>query len=228
MSLICPKKGGVCISTETKRMNCAAPDPERWIITNSSLFPFPLMQPFGVAKNVHIIGLNIVNSEVIYYTSSFLQGKMFLATLIDRLQPILFSIIFSCSLHFYTLYNIRRHGDMLFMKSSHPVEMSSVDDSSLSPPPATPSRSQTGSSPTPVSVVEDSVDVFLEKQDGRIYREKDDQLWEQTCSNVQLLVCFFLHCTFFQWQMSTWSDGQMFSLRPARGTMPWRFWVIIS
>ena len=40
------------------------------------------------------------------------------------------------------------------------------------------------------------------------------------------LSVFLSHCTFFQWHMSTWSDGQMLSLRPARGTMPWRFWVI--
>lgn len=78
------------------------------------------------------------------------------------------------------------------MQSSGTPRLNADDSTVASPPPAsashsrsftgrsptsaTQSRSYTGRSPTPVPVVEDSVDVFLEKQDGRIYRKRDDQL----------------------------------------------------
>lgn len=82
-----------------------------------------------------------------------------------------------------------RHGDMLFLfPSGSPSSSGDVMDttgphssSSLSSPSASASTSSSSSIPRSLSapqVQEDEIDQYLAKQDGKIYRNKDPQLWE--------------------------------------------------
>lgn len=81
-----------------------------------------------------------------------------------------------------------RHGDMLFLfPSGSPSSSGDVMDTtgpqsslSLSSPSASASSSLIPRSLSAPQVQEDEIDQYLAKQDGKIYRNKDPQLWETT------------------------------------------------
>ena len=65
-----------------------------------------------------------------------------------------------------------RHGDMLYLfPTKVEVDGLAQDESSSSS-----ISSSSSTQPAQASVVEDEVDQFLWKQDGKIYRKRDDQL----------------------------------------------------
>lgn len=97
-------------------------------------------------------------------------------------------ILEGCAKQFSHLRVFGRHGDMLFLfPSGAPSSSGDVMDttgphssSSLSSPSASTSSSFIPRSLSAPQVQEDEIDQYLAKQDGKIYRNKDPQLWETT------------------------------------------------
>ena len=73
-----------------------------------------------------------------------------------------------CSLHTKRKYCFLRHGDMVYLVESVPSDNGENTGSSIHVPSTSHSISN--------EAIEDPVDIFLSKQDGLIYREKDPQL----------------------------------------------------
>lgn len=117
-----------------------------------------------------------------------------------------------------------RHGDMLFLfpsgsSSSGEVMDTTTPHSSSSIASVSSSSSSSSVIPRSVSapqVQEDEIDQYLAKQDGKIYRNKDPQLWESRFpqtphSNARHLTLLLLL------QMSPWRPWEMCALCTFRG-----------
>lgn len=118
-----------------------------------------------------------------------------------------------CAKLFSHLRVFGRHGDMLFLfPSGSPSSSGDVMDttgphsssslSSLSSPSSSATSSSIPRSFSAPQVQEDEIDQYLAKQDGKIYRNKDPQLWEtdlrqaphfesRTLVLLQLFFCLF-------------------------------------
>ena len=105
------------------------------------------------------------------------------------------SLIMCQSCTIIGLCPLPRHGDMLYMtleeRASSAASMGSegAEAASFSLPPNGSSASSSSTSGATSECKEDEVDTILAKQDGKIYRDRNEQLW--VCVKSRCSVCFF-------------------------------------